>query len=146
MTILSMFKRTALCTGSVAVLALSAGFASPASASIPARGDIPSAGSGCNQEICMRITTPYRIPHRPGLWVTVTAWERYGGITFEGHYDLINPRGNKFTTGGDRGWNHEQNAEFKNKSAIKGKWCVIGWEHLGRHHYAIIGEPCVTVR
>jgi hypothetical protein len=148
LSIFSTVKRTALVACSAAALALSALFVAPAFAarSAPVNAAIPQAASGCNQVVCMHITSPYRIAGHPGLWVTVNAWVRNTGVTFEGHYDLVNPRGYKWQSGGDRGWNHSQNYYWRNKSSVRGKWCVIAWEHNGPHHYTNIGEPCETVK
>ena len=94
--------------------------------------------SGCNRRICLEV-------HILGKWAFAKAWLRIGGDQYDGHYQLFNPRGSAWNSGPNRIWTHGNDWVPSKKSALAGKWCVIGWRYNGGHNYTNIGKPCVTV-
>jgi hypothetical protein len=93
---------------------------------------------GCNNRICLKIY--WDTKH-----VNAYAWLRFSGDSFDGHYQLINPRKNGYNSGPNQIYHHSPAFRFPQKPWLLGKWCVIGWKYNGGHNYNKIGEPCVTV-
>ena len=100
----------------------------------------PLAASGCNQQVCMSVTTP----SSNGSF-TMTAWERYSGSCFYGHYQMGLISTNVFVNSSTRTWCWSNDFSYTfNLSQGKGSYCVIGWEYASGH-YTNVGEPCENV-
>lgn len=94
--------------------------------------------SGCNFNVCLEITVL-----KP--WVFAKVWTRLSFYSFDGHYQLINPRNNYWNSGPNRVWTHTDDWQPSKVGYIAGKWCVVGWKYGGGSAYKNVGKPCVSV-
>jgi hypothetical protein len=102
--------------------------------------------SGCNQRICIRVQATNKRAMGGTIRAIVTAWARFGGDSFDGHYQLLLPVPRFDTNSGpNKIWTHSPAWSKNEFLRPKGQWCVVGWRYNGGHNYSIIGRPCVTV-
>lgn len=101
--------------------------------------------SGCNRYICLSVEAVSERALGGTIRAIVKAWPRFGGYSFDGHYQLFVPTRAPLNSGPNQVWTHNK-AWTKNEFLRpKGKWCVIGWRYNGGDNYTDLGYSCVTV-
>jgi hypothetical protein len=101
--------------------------------------------SGCNRNICLSVEAVSERAIGGTIRAIVKAWPRFGGYSFDGHYQLFVPTRVPLNSGRNQVFTHSK-AWTKNEFLRpKGKWCVIGWRYNGGNSYTNLGYPCVTV-
>jgi hypothetical protein len=148
----------ALLTATLLSLALLSGTASAATGAVsapsaamgPAAMQAHSTASGCNRRICLKLEwTKVVSGGRVGGSVHIFAWPRFGGDSFDGHYQVLLPykgsKGRAYINSGPNQIYHHSPAWSRYWGYYKGQWCVIGWVFKGGHKYTPIGEACLTI-